>query len=255
MKAILRIQIFLMLAALPAFLSAQSVSIEYMKVTQESEGLYLEVEKEWKKVHQARIKEGLVNGWQLWRNISAGYGDDFQYMTINWYKDMAHATAPAPDGFWDNLQTTVDQDIIGRTWESRVLVTREFSHSMFGADTNHGAKWIQVNYMKTKPGKWNEYLDIEREIFKPIFEEAINRGYRASWGVWQMWPYEEGEVTLVTVDGYDSWEQRFMDQEDLFKVVHPDMDMDELWDKLEAVREMSEVQIWELVDAAWPEDE
>ena len=67
-----------------------TVVLEFMKVTQESEATYLQVEQAWKQIHQKRVQEGLAAGWQLWRKVHAGYKDPYQYITINWYNDIIH---------------------------------------------------------------------------------------------------------------------------------------------------------------------
>ena len=61
MKNILKSFLVLLLAVVSFSLTAQNpvVILEYMKVTQESESTYLEVEQVWKKIHQKRIEAGV----------------------------------------------------------------------------------------------------------------------------------------------------------------------------------------------------
>ena len=127
MKSVFKVLTFLLLAALPTTLLAQNATlvIEYMKVTQESESTYLEVEKAWTKIHQKRIEEGLSMGWQLWKNSYAGYGDEYQYITINWYKDWAHSFTPLPEGFFDQFFNGEDAEIFAKTVDSRILVAKD----------------------------------------------------------------------------------------------------------------------------------
>jgi len=256
MKAIIKICSLLLLAALPFTLFAQNTTlvIEYMKVTQESEATYLEVEKAWKKIHQKRIDEGLSVGWQLWRNVYAGYGDDYQYITINWYKNWNHSFTPNPPGFFNQFMNGEDAEILGKTFESRVLVAREVSHEVISAPSNVPGKYIVINHFQPKPGMGSKYVEMERDVFMPLHEEAIKRGYRTSWGLWNTWPIKEGQAQYAAVDGYGSAEQLTgVVGEDLLPVVHPEKSWSEVYGKMGKLRDMQSSEIWELVDAVFPE--
>jgi hypothetical protein len=252
----LKVLIVLLLAAFPAVLSSQTVTAEYMKVTEQSESLYLKVEQEWKKIHKARIDAGLIQGWTLYRNVGAGYKDPYQYVTITWYDNMTKAVTSPFDGLDESVWGAINEDLINQTGDSRVLAHRDFSYNMESASGSHESKYIVINRMRPTPGNWDAYVKSEREIFKPMFDESIKEGHRNSWGLWQTWPYKEGEIRLVTVDGFDSLEQRAgEDLGDLFKKVFPDKDMNKVAQEVTSFRDQAEVELWERVDSVWPEPE
>lgn len=256
MKKNLRLAAILLMAVFPALLISQTVTVEYMKVTQESESLYLQVEQEWKKIHKNRIDQGLINGWSLYRNVDAGYNDPYQYMVITWYDDMDGAVRAELGDIGESLMAEIDTDIADQTMASRVLAHREFSHNLASASNNHGAAFLVVNRMRPTPGNWDAYVESEREVFKPMFEESISQGNRASWGLWNTWPYEEGQIRLVTVDGFDDLAQSYGENmEEIFAKVHPGKDMDEVARKVMSLRDQAQVEVWQLVDSAWPEQE
>ena len=254
MKKMKKSIVILLLAAFPAIAFSQTVVVEYMKVSQENESLYLEVEQQWKKIHQARIEAGSINGWTLYRNVAAGYKDPYQYITVTWYDDMAKAVASSMNGV-ESVSDMLDQDLLNKTSESRVLAYRNFSHQMASASNNHGSRFLVINHMKPTPGNWNAYIQSEREILKPMFEESIKEGHRSSWGLWQTWPYKEGQVRLITVDGYDSVEQGNSENyQELFTKVHPDKDFNTLQSQTMSLRDQVEIELWEAVDSVWPEE-
>jgi len=257
MKLVSKVLFTLLLAALPLSLFAQgpTIVLEYMKVTQESEGLYLEVEQAWKEIHKKRIDEGLSIGWQLWRNVYAGYGDPYQYVTINWYKDWAHSLAETPDDFWAAVWESAGDDLYEKTAKSRVLVDREVTHQVMAADSSAGASYILVNRMKVKPGMGGDYEKFEREFAKPLYEEAIRRGQGSHWGVWNAFPFDAAHLRYSTVDGYNSIEQLTAGGEDLMPIVHPDLTWEEAVKKSNSIRTMVSSELWELVDFVFPEDE
>ena len=236
-------------------LSAQNpkVVVEFMKVTQEFESTYPQVEEAWKKVHQKRIREGVSSGWQRWRKVHAGYNDPYQYITVNWYNDYAQSFKPVPDGFFDEFMNGPDAEIMNQTAASRVLAHVQVSHQMGVAENSQGSSLIVVNRMKVKPENASAYAEMEMEVFKPLHEEAIKRGLRTHWGIWTNWPYATGEATYITVDGYSDASQLTAEGEDYFTAVHPDLTIEQVSEKIQKLRKIESAEIWELMEAVFPE--
>lgn len=64
------------------------VIVEYMKVKPGLWDKYLECEQAWKLVHQYRVKQGLIKGWQLEQVVfPAGTGTEYDFLTITHYKN------------------------------------------------------------------------------------------------------------------------------------------------------------------------
>lgn len=45
-------------------------------------------------------------------------------------------------------------------------------------------RYLQVQYMKVHPGKGVAYRRLERELWKPVHQERVNRGLIISWGLY-----------------------------------------------------------------------
>jgi hypothetical protein len=256
MKKTLKFIAILLLTAFPAVVFSQTVVVEFMKVSQENENLYLQVEQQWEKVHKARIDAGLINGWSLYRNVAAGFKDPYQYITITWYDNMEKAAAASLEGLDESIMSQLDAELLNQTAESRVLAHRDFSHSMAQATNNHGSKFLVINRMRPTPGNWDAYVKSENEVFKPIFEESIKEGTRSSWGLWQTWPYQEGQIRLITVDGFNSLEQQNAENiQELFTKVFPDKDINKVAAEVLPLRDQAQVEVWQLVDSVWPEQD
>jgi hypothetical protein len=212
------------------------------------------VEQAWKKIHQKRVEDGLAAGWQLWKKVNSGYNDPYQYITVNWYNDFAQYFTPTPDGYLDQFMNGEDAEILNQTSASRVLAHMEFIHQLGQVDNNQGANLIVVNHMKVKPGNETDYVKIELEVFKPLHEEGIRRGLRSHWSIWSSWPYDKGQATYTTVDGYSDAAQFTSDGEDYFSQVHPDLNMDEVSEKILKLRNMESTEIWILLESVFPEE-
>ena len=259
MKSLSKVFAFLLLAALPFSLFAQNpvVVLGYMKVEQGKVGDYLKIEQDWKKIHQKKMEAGMITGWQLFRNLYAGAEDPYQYIAVNWYQNYEKSFEEVwPDGLLDDVFSEEEwEEVWEMTLKSRKMAFIEVSHQVVTDDSNEPAKYILVNRMKVKPGMESAYVEMERDIYKPIHEELIKRGLMSHWGLWITWPFKEGQARYTTVDGYRDLAQLTAGGEDVLSSVHPDMTWDELNEKIMKLREVVSTELWELVDFVFPEEE
>jgi hypothetical protein len=258
MKNIFRFLAILLLAVLPLTLFAQNATnvAEYMKVTRGMEGEYLEVEQAWKKVHEKRVAADVCDGWQLWRKLYAAPGDPYQYITIHWYDSFEKSlTTSWPEGMLDGLFNDEEwSELYEKTLKSRKMTGTEVFHLVTAAENGGNAPFIAVNRMKVKPGNMGAYVQMETEMAKPVYEEAIRRGQRTYWSLWIEGPFDDPYMRYITVDGFRDAAQFTAPGENLWPVVHPDLDLEEGTANISELRTMVSRELWELVDFVFPEE-
>ena len=259
MKSTSRMFVFLLLAALPFTLlsQGQTVVAAYMKVPHGMDSQYLEIENAWRIIHQKAVEAGVYNGWQLWRNVHAGADDPYQYITLQWYDDYEHYFGENVSQDWaEGLFTDQEaEELTKKTLAVRTYAYEEVSNLVTKVDNQKPLKYLVVARMKVKPGMEQEYVDMERDIFKPYREELINRGYLAHWGVWNIWPYKDGQYRYVVVNGYADAAQLTADG----VIIQPeelglDYTMEEIMALVQKTRVIAQVELWELLDQVWPEE-
>jgi hypothetical protein len=258
MKSALKALSILLLAALPCSLIAQnpSVIVAYMKVKPESVNDYLEVEKAWKKLHVKAIEAGVHNGWQLWRNIHAGADDPYQYITIQWYDSYDHTFGENnPEGWWEGVFSEQEQtELNKKAYASRSYAFEDVSHQLVSVDNPENFKYLLVSRNQIPPGRYEDYIKMETEIFKPVHEEMIRKDMMAHWGVWQTWPFKEGQARITIVEGYINAAQMsspgFLE---VFKSIHPDLIWEEVVEEIQKNRKELSVEMWELIDSVFPD--
>ena len=257
MKKQLRTLLTLLLVAftLTAFSQDDAVIvIGYMKVKPGESGKYLELEKEWKKIHEARLEKGFITGWQLWEKMYAGAEDEYHYIVIEWYENF-HKTSEM--GYREVISELYSEEeidaLMERTSSARVYVRTDVMERVATAENTKPTSFLYVSPMKVEPGKMRDYVKMERDIFKPLHEEYIRRGNQSSWSIWVKRLRENNDFQYVAVNGFAEFSQigtgDFMD---VVKTVHPDMDPD-LRKKVYETRTSVGLQIWRLVDSVLPE--
>jgi hypothetical protein len=256
MKTVIRTIFTLLLFAFCSTGQAQytGIVVDFMKVKPGDRGKYLEVEKEWKKIHQARVDQGMIVQWHLWQKMYSGADDPYQFITVAFYNDFDKTENSIP---WEWIEENYTQqernDLMKKTGQSRTLVKKEIYHQVAAVYGEETSKYILVNRMKAKPGQTGVYRKLEQEIIQPIMEEAVKLGNRHSWIAWEKWP-GDSDFQFVTVDGYaeyGQWQDGWIG-EDILKKVHPDLSADELGQKVNNARIMKSTELWKLVDVVAP---
>ena len=168
--------------------------LEFMQVDNEQEAAYAETENFWEKIHQQRVQNGELVGWDLWALQPGGEIQNFQYLTVNVYDDpvkmmeggtleslMANAKKAYPDMSQDQIleklnKSSKTRDLAVRVYLDLIETTDEDYDMPVGSIT-------RINMMKTKPGQGANYVKAETKIFKPQHQKMVDAGKRGSWGL------------------------------------------------------------------------
>lgn len=70
-------------------------------------------------------------------------------------------------------------------------------------------RYVQIDYMKVEPGRGQQYVKLEQDIFKPIHQDRISKGTIESWAVYAV-RYPAGtnrEYDFVTATVFPNLQQ------------------------------------------------
>ncbi len=242
--------VILSLQTIPA--TSQIAIIDYMYVDPNSSDEYLELEKTWKKVHQERVKVGLITGWYLYNIRYTGTESPYQYATITYYKTFDDSENLFFEGIFDNALGTMDQDsFFVYTEEVRDLVRSEVFVQADGLEYNYQdpAKYIYLNFIKVNPGQENNYVEIEKYVWKPIHESLQRDNKMANWSLWNLWFYTHSDYNYITMNEF--YEYKDIDSynySETFEIVHKGKDLESMMRNTSDARTSYKAELWELVD-------
>lgn len=251
------------LACLPGVGNAQNETplfaiIDCMKVKPADEVKYLDLEKNvWKPMHQERVKQGKITGWILYRVLYTGTNDPYNYVTATFFDNQANLEDPWSGVDPKKILSGVDVDkAYDETLKSRDLVRsnlimRQDEEVPVGGSV---AKYIEVDYMKVKPGNEGLYIDVEKNIWKPVHREFIKAGTRVGWSLWgQVFPSgSASDYQYVTANLFSDFAKiGAADYNDAFKKAHPGEDIDALSEKTAKSRDLVRSELWEVLDSTW----
>ena len=112
-----------------------------------------------------------------------------------------------------------------------------------------------VGFMKVDAARQAEYLQFERELWKPVHQERIRAGKMRSWSLYRVrFPFgTAAEYDFVTVNALPSMtalENESKDVEEAFGKVHPTMSIPDVIRRTTSTRNLVRGEVWELLDSA-----
>ncbi|NNE25971.1 MAG: hypothetical protein HKN09_03945 [Saprospiraceae bacterium] len=234
------------------------IAIDYMD-TDDAQN-YVEIEKNiYKPLHAKSVDKEQKLGWILYEIIYP-YGEDtkYNYATVNLYQDSKQAFDISWTDFMESFnEIHPDKDIeeIQRqTQKLRTLVSGEMfalvDEAVPGPSTKP-AEYISVNHMVVHPGKDQEYIGMETEIWKPLHQQRIKEGNAQDWFLFRrLFPYgAEFGYQYVTVDAHGSLEQMTTpNSNETWSEVHPDMEFESVLEKVEDIRTLRRQETWRMID-------
>lgn len=116
--------------------------------------------------------------------------------------------------------------------------------------------YIEIDYMKVRQANQQDYVKLEKEIWKPIHQERVRAGIIVGWYLYRV-SYPGGtEVhhNYTTVTVY----RTFKDMENSYsgetrRKVHPNLSTTDLWRKTLKARDRVRSEVWRRLDYVRPE--
>ena len=180
---------------------------EFMKVEPGHWGDYYDVEGFWSGIHQQRVADKSILGWDMWALIPSGTKQGPNYLTVTIFKSlkdmlnavnswdvMGYAKKAYPDKTDEELAEMMDKTI-----QSRELV---YQNLMIGIDQTKDEFKMKVGMIVTldlmKQTDEN-YEKAESEIFKPWHQQLIDNGKKGHWGLMKAILPAGGEVYFTHI--------------------------------------------------------
>jgi hypothetical protein len=112
-------------------------------------------------------------------------------------------------------------------------------------------KYAMLEFMKIEPGKRDDYLKMERELWMPIHRERLKAGLIKSWTLWnRRFPggtsYEYDTIAITTFEKFTDVETSYPPE--VYTRAHPNMKVDERNARTVATRNMVRTEFVQLLD-------
>ncbi len=269
MKMVKSLFALLFVAAFALSLGAQDgntpqiVIVDYMKATADNVGDYVDLENEvWADIHRQRQEDGAIAGWFFYHVRFSGTASEYDFVTVTtydgWDKVDAAFTPGGMSKYWENLSE--EQRAIAENTENYrdlvridVLVTNDFLTADH-FDGENFPRFAMVNFMDVPDGGADAYLNMEKNMVRPMHEAVMKSGSgRSAWGLYSvvMPSGADRPYDFTTADFFNQWSDMGgadVDYEALFEEVHPNVSMDFFEDTIQSTRTLTRSECWVLIN-------
>ena len=113
-------------------------------------------------------------------------------------------------------------------------------------------KYYLVDCMKVKPGKFDQYLQVEKE-WKSFHQQYVNMGKKRSWGLYEV-RYPSGTdarcdyITVNSFDNYADTDDTFPNAQEVFKKTFPNTKVEDFLQRTDDSRNLTHSEFLVLVD-------
>lgn len=231
---------------------SQVAIIDYMFVKPENESKYLELEQKWKQIHRERLKYGTIKGWYLYKVMFSGTDSPYQYVVITVYNNFDDSENLYFEGAFEKAWPNENhEETLELTLNTRKLTKSEVFTYVDGTPIkwDNPAKYLYMNFLFVPEGDENNYIDIERFVWKPIHEELQREMKIASWSLWNLWFYTHTDYRYITMNSF--YEYKDLDSynySETFQKVHKGQDIQNKFLNTDEARTSVKSELWELVD-------
>ena len=228
---------------------------EFMEVDNTQEQSYWEIESFWEKIHEQRVKNGDIVGWDLWTIKPGGEDQGYQYLTVNVYNDPVkmfsgegNFGAAVKAAYPDMSDEDLDK-MMKKTGKSRDLAIRNYIE-IIGTTSDDFDMAVgtvaELGFMKVKTSN-SDYVNAELEIFKPFHQQVVDAGSKGSWQLMSVMLQKGSDryADYMVVNMYNSYEQYL--NFDWGSIDTPDEESQKKINEGIATRDMKNVILIELV--------
>ena len=211
---------------------------------------------------QARVDSGLLTTWLLLRSVlPSGRENECDYQVVAFYPGVPPKPLEAEE--MDALMKKAGVALTAEQYsQSRNAVSELATNGMFQMVVQTGSAqkgdYLSLNYLKLKDPvmqNYQKWIDMETKAWKPMSEFLNKEGVTRGWSVDARTIPDGAALAFdgLTVDVYPSWEAYFKLQSDpkfpeIWKKVHPDMDIDATFAEYDKYRTVVREELWVVED-------
>ncbi|MFK8161432.1 MAG: hypothetical protein AB8H12_03130 [Lewinella sp.] len=235
---------------------------DYFMVPSGGHADYLAMEKVWKKLHQANIKDGKYTNWELTEVLMPNTGaGGYNYVTRTSVSGEDNLAALLTGEFFagdpSEKLTKDEMAILNNTGKLRSFVKREVytvSHLLPAADWDKVKVAVHNHFDFPESGGRSAHVKSEKDIWDPVHAARIKDGKMLGWVVAaKVLPWGADESFHdVTVDLYESLANYLANRSPMpyFEKAHPGKDMDEMMEQTNAAATLVKSEVRLILDTS-----
>lgn len=256
--------LLLLLLAFPNLVRSQTskipvyLEVTMYKVTQGKTEAYLNLVKNYGlRIHETMVRDQIIQGWYFYEVVMSPENKqpyDFIGVKVTTrFSDMIDNSNSLKE-YYSKIKGPKDpsfEQLFNQLQEYRMPVRKEINIHRAGLDPKTPvSKFVQIDFMKPLPGKREEYVRMESQVFYPIHQERIKIGALTDWALYEKFlPFiNNAEFDFVTANFFDT-PASILDPkyEEAFNNIPNNIDFIRLSGQIDQTRTLVKSDIWKLV--------
>jgi len=225
--------------------------VEYIKADNPKE--FLEIEKEWHRIYKQLIQQEKFDGCSVYQVLYKTKEEDYNYIRIYWFDSFTKIFKIRNDQYKDaypELSKDGWKKFQKRTENAGDVVTSSvvYMEASCANGLDKEGSFYKINELDIKPENSKQYYTLVKDIYLPIYQEAVNDNQRTAWSFWAKWTGNTDNFEYYTADGYESLDQIDQDRfNEIFRELFPDKNIQELSDQMNTLKTLVNSEMWKLV--------
>jgi len=208
------------------------------------------------KVAQGRVADGELTGWYLLRAVfPSGESVQCDYLIVAIFPKLPHAFgSEVLDAAIKKAGLSIKPEdyVKRRNSLSKVVSTAVYQNQASVGSPKKG-DYFQINYMKVNEDNLNDWVALEKQVWKPLAEQLVKDGKQDGWSLnTRSMPFgTDMPFQGVTVDVYPSMDAVFEQDPQFverFRKVHPDIEIGTTIERFEKLRSQALAELYVLDD-------
>jgi hypothetical protein len=188
--------------------------LNYYKADKGKASEYIDLIKTYaSKIWKEKVKAGDITSYSLYSVATSSEDGGYDLVSLQSGSSINDFSKTNTAEFMKKAFPGIDEAILSSLASKytglRVPVKTEIWKNVDGISGDQ--KYVEINFMKTLPGKEEEYVRQEKEVYKPIHQEFINRGNRTAWYFNQLIVplAENSKYNYGTANYFNDWDKSY----------------------------------------------
>lgn len=227
--------------------------IDYIQIAPDEEDVFTrQIKEAFSPVQEARIGNGHITDWYLYRVTYPGVPNSFYNYVIITISDSISGFVDVAAQF-DEVEEASELDL--GTYKkllapSHSELWRIRNSVLFSEDTKP-SRYMVKNFMSVNLGYEYEYQMFEDEVARPIHEERMEREIMRGWELNELLipGGTDYGYNFSTIDHFNKLEHiEYGFTVELIRQTHPETNINEFFDNIYRTRDLVRSEVWEWVD-------
>lgn len=257
MKKVFFTAILVFLSFIGAHAQSLIGAVEYLQV--ENRDIFKSIQQKWMKIQKSRAELKEISGWSIYEVSSRMTTQPYNYVRITYFDSFLKMddviSEKAMKGAYPSLnkeewKAMAEEEKASYSVASSGVFYREIG-SLVGLDRK--ASFFLINEITVNPGKSRDYLVMQEEYYKPVYDELIKNEECTAWSVWAKWSGKSENYQFVTAEGFQSLDK--IETENFartFGIVHHGLDYSQISKNLEGIKETKNSEVWKIIFRVLP---